>query len=98
MECLTPSKRVHLGEINKKRFNECNKIDLQTTSILFSTWLKLLSIDKKTYINALQVNFNKPIILLQKLCKDIQTNPFTIHVGNLRQANIDVQFILNLML
>ena len=30
MEFLIPSKRVHLGEVNKKRFNECNKIDLQT--------------------------------------------------------------------
>jgi hypothetical protein len=37
MECLTPSKWVHLGEINKKHFNECNKIDLQTTSLSFST-------------------------------------------------------------
>jgi len=54
------------------------KINLQTTSISFSTRLKLHSIDKKTYISALQVNFNKPIILLQKLCKDIQTNPFGI--------------------
>jgi len=72
------------------------KINLQTTSISFSTALKLLSINKKTYINALQVNFNKPIILLQKLCK--QTNPFGIHVGNLWQANINVQFILDLML
>jgi hypothetical protein len=98
MECLTPSKRVHLGEINKKRFNECNKIDLQTTFISFSTWLKLLSINKKTYINALWVNFNKPIIFLQKLCKDIQTNAFGIHIGNLWQANIDVEFILDLML
>jgi hypothetical protein len=25
MECLTPSKRVHLGEINKKQFDEYNK-------------------------------------------------------------------------
>ncbi len=74
------------------------KINLQTTFISFSTGLKLFSINKKTYINALQVNFNKPIILLQKLCKDIQTNPFGIHVGNLWQANIDVQFILDLML
>jgi hypothetical protein len=34
-------------------FEEINKIDLQTTSMSFSTLLKLLSIDKKTYINAL---------------------------------------------
>jgi hypothetical protein len=31
MEFLTPSKRVHLGEVNKNKFNELNKIDLQTT-------------------------------------------------------------------
>jgi len=37
MECLTPSKGVHLSEINKKQFDEYNKIDLQTTSISFST-------------------------------------------------------------
>ncbi len=57
MESLTPSKRVHLGEINKTIFEEFNKINLQTTSISFNTLLKLLSINKKTYINALQVKF-----------------------------------------
>jgi len=35
MESLTPSKRVNLGEINKRIFNELNKIDLQTTSMSF---------------------------------------------------------------
>jgi hypothetical protein len=53
MESLTPSRRVHLSEINKRFFEELNKIDLQTTSMSFSALLKLLSIDKKTYINAL---------------------------------------------
>jgi hypothetical protein len=62
----------------------------------FSTLLKFLSIDKETYINALQVKFKKPIIFLQRLCKDIQTNPFGIQVGNLWQANTNVQFILDL--
>jgi hypothetical protein len=42
MESLTPSKIVHLGEINKRIFKELNKINLQTTFIY-----------KKTYINAL---------------------------------------------
>jgi hypothetical protein len=37
----------------------------------FSALLKLLSIDKKTYINALQVKFKKPMSFLQGLCKDI---------------------------
>jgi hypothetical protein len=55
MESLTPSKRVHLGEINKRIFEELNKIDLQATSMSFSALLKLLSINKKTYINALRV-------------------------------------------
>jgi hypothetical protein len=53
METLTLSKRVHLGEINKRNFDEFNKIDLETTSISFNTLLKLLSINKETYINAL---------------------------------------------
>jgi hypothetical protein len=53
MESLTPSKRVHLGEINKIIFVELNKIDLQTTFMSFNALLKLLSIDKETYINAL---------------------------------------------
>jgi hypothetical protein len=48
MEFLTPSKRVHLGEINKRIFEELKKIDLQTTSMSFSALLKLLSIDKET--------------------------------------------------
>jgi hypothetical protein len=39
MESLTPSKRVHLGEINKRMFEELNKIDLQTTSMSFNTLL-----------------------------------------------------------
>jgi hypothetical protein len=53
MESLTFSKNVHLGESNKRICEELNKIDLQTTSMSFSTILKLLSVDKKTYINAL---------------------------------------------
>jgi hypothetical protein len=53
MEYLTLSKRVHLGEIKKRIFEELNKIDLQTTSMSFNTLLKLFFIDKKTYINAL---------------------------------------------
>jgi hypothetical protein len=57
MESLTPSKRVHLGEINKRIFKELNKIDLQTTSMSFSTLLKFLFINKKTYINALRAKF-----------------------------------------
>ncbi len=60
MESLTPSKRVHLGEINKRIFEELNKIDLQTTFMSFTTLLKLFFIDKKTYINALQVKNLKP--------------------------------------
>jgi hypothetical protein len=53
MESLTPSKRVHLSEINKIKLEKLNEIDLQTTSMSFNVLLKLLSIDKKTYINAL---------------------------------------------
>jgi len=90
MESLTPSKRVHLSEINKRIFEELNKIDLQTTSMSFSALLKLFSINKETYIHALQVNLIKPTIFLQRLCKDIRTNPFGIHVGNLWQGNTSV--------
>jgi hypothetical protein len=36
MESLIPSKMVHLCEINKRIFEELNKIDLQTTSVSFS--------------------------------------------------------------
>jgi hypothetical protein len=57
MESLTPSKRVHLGEINKRIFEKLDKIDLQTTFMSFSALLKLLSTNKKTYINALRVKF-----------------------------------------
>jgi hypothetical protein len=52
---FNPFKKVHLGEINKRIFKELNKIDLQTTFMSFSALLKLLSINKNTYINALRV-------------------------------------------
>jgi hypothetical protein len=87
MEFLTPSKRVHLGEINKRIFEELNKIDLQTTSMSFRALLKLFYIDKETYINALHVKLKRPTFFLQRLCKDIRTNPFGIHVGNIWQSN-----------
>jgi hypothetical protein len=45
-ESLTLSKKVHLGEINKKIYKELNKIDLQTTSMSIITLLKLFSIEK----------------------------------------------------
>jgi hypothetical protein len=53
IESSTPSKRVHLGEINKRIFEELNKIDLRTTFMSFSALLKFLFINKNTYINAL---------------------------------------------
>jgi len=53
MECLAPSKMVHLCEINKRIPNELNKIDLQITFMSFSTLLKTNYIDKETNINAL---------------------------------------------
>jgi hypothetical protein len=49
----TPSKRVHLGEVNKRIFEEINKIDLETTSMSFNTLLNYIYIYKETYINAL---------------------------------------------
>ncbi len=61
----------------------------------FNALLKFLSIDKETYINALWVKLKKPTTVLQRLCKDIRTNHFGIHVGNFWQANTNVQFILD---
>jgi hypothetical protein len=58
--------------------------------MLFTTFLESISIDKDTYINALKMKLKKPTIFLQRFYKDIQTNSFGIHVGNLWQANIDV--------
>jgi len=52
MKILTFSKKVCLSEINSF-FNELNKIDLQTTSMSFSTLLKFLFMNKETCINAL---------------------------------------------
>jgi hypothetical protein len=53
LESLTPSKMVHLGEINKIIFNKLNKIDSQIASMSFSALLKKKSIEKETHINAL---------------------------------------------
>jgi len=61
----------------------------------FSTLLKLISIDKETYINALWIKCLKTNFFLQSLCKDIWINPFGIHAGNLWEANTDVQFIFD---
>ncbi len=82
MEFLTPSKMVHLGEINKRIFEELNKIDLQT-SMSFRAILNFFYINKETYINALHIKLKRPTIFLQRLCKNIRTNPFGIHVGNI---------------
>jgi hypothetical protein len=61
----------------------------------FNALLKLLSIDKETHVNALQISFLKTTIFLQWLCKNIWKNPIGIHVGNLWQENTNVQFILD---
>jgi hypothetical protein len=39
--------------------------------------------------------FKKPTIFLERAYRDIHTIPFRIHVGNIGQANIDLQFILD---
>jgi hypothetical protein len=93
---LSPLKKTYLNEINNKKIDELNKMDLHTTSIMsFITFLKSISIDKDTYINALKVKFKNPTIFLQRSCKNIQTNSFGIRVGNLWQVNTNVQFILD---
>ncbi len=62
----------------------------------FNALLQWLSIDKKTYTNALQIKFKEKTIFLQWLCKNIWKNPISILVGNLWQENTNVQFILDL--
>jgi hypothetical protein len=52
MKILTLSKKVCLSEINNL-FNELSKIDLQTTSMSFSTLQKFLFVNKETRVNAL---------------------------------------------
>jgi hypothetical protein len=37
----------------------------------FNTFLKSISIEKETYINALKMKLKKPTICLQRSCKDI---------------------------
>jgi hypothetical protein len=72
------------------------KWKLQTTPTMpFTTFLESIFIDKDTYINVLKVKLKKPTIFLQKSCKDIRKNSFGIHLRNLWQANMDVQFILD---
>jgi hypothetical protein len=93
---LSHLEKTRLNEINNNFFDELNKLDLQTTlTISFTTLLKSISIDEDTNINALKVKLKKPTIFLQRSCKDIRTNSFGIHVGNLWQVNMDVQFILD---
>jgi hypothetical protein len=38
-----------------KKFDEFNQVDLQKIFMSFNTLLKVLSIDKKTHINALRI-------------------------------------------
>ncbi len=80
-------------KLTKEFFGELNKIDLQTTSMSFCTIFS--SMDEETYITAIQVIFLKLTFFLQRLCKNIRTNPFGIHVGNIWQANTYVQFIFD---
>jgi hypothetical protein len=49
----------------------------------FTTFLESISKDKDTYINASKVKLKKTTNFLQRSCKDIGTNSFGIHVGNL---------------
>jgi hypothetical protein len=59
-------------------------MDLQTIPTMsFITCLELISKDKDMYINASKVKLKKLTNFLQISCKDIWTNSFGIHVGNL---------------
>jgi hypothetical protein len=76
METLIFQKN-HLLEI-KLIFDELNITNLETNSMSFNTLLVLSFINNETYINALKVKLKKKTIILQRLWKDICTNPFEI--------------------
>jgi hypothetical protein len=59
-------------------------MELQTIPTMpFTTFLESISKDKDTYINPSKVKLKKTTNFLQRSPKDIGTNSFGIHVGNL---------------
>ena len=78
-----------LTNINTQVFNSLNNMCIETT-MSFLTFLYSLSINKQTYIDLLRIKFKKSIIFLQRAYRDIRTNPFGIHAGNIWQANTDL--------
>ena len=83
-----------LNNINTQVFNYLNNMDIETT-MSFSTFLYSFSIDKQTYIDSLRIKLKKPTIFMQRACRDVHTNPFGIHAGNIWQANTNLQFIFD---
>jgi hypothetical protein len=65
------------SEINKSIFDELNKYMSTKTIYVFHNIIEIIFVDKKMYINALNVKLKKP---MQRLCKNIHINPFGIHV------------------
>jgi len=76
METLILQKKK-LHEI-KFFFYELNIIKVQIASVSFNTLLELISKNKETYIKCIKSEIETSTIFLQRLCKDICTNPFEI--------------------
>ena len=93
-ESISVMDKTRLNNINTQIFNALNNMDIETT-MSFSIFLYSLSINKRTYIDSLRIKLKKPTIFLQRACKDVRTNSFRIHAGNIWQANTDLQFILD---
>ena len=86
--------KTRMNNINTQVFNALNNMDI-VTIIYCSTFLYSLSIDKQTCIDSLRIKFKKPTIFLKRACRNVCTNPFGIHAGNIWQANTHLQFILD---
>ena len=74
--------KTRMNNINTQVFNALNNMDI-VTIIYCSTFLYSLSIDKQTCIDSLRIKLKKPTIFLKRACKNVRTNPFGIHAGNI---------------
>ena len=61
----------------------------------FVEFLEKLDLSEKQYLNAIRLSLNHKTLLLKRSPSEIRVNCYNSNLLNVRQANMDIQFVLD---
>ena len=95
MSELKAQKKIIKSDLNE-RWKKTGKFPNRNLNDDFDTFLKKLNLNLNQYIMILRANIKAPTVFLKRKLKDIRTNAYNVFILMLHQANMDIQFILDI--